>query len=121
MILRRAVVGTSIKSHGFRTPPYSEVNQGFTNLAFGYTALPNPDLKPESSDTVELGLRGTFGRTSWYKPQPLQTNICSSELGCFGRDASRPSRIDDPHAWQVGQSDWAASGVVMARTSRLEL
>ena len=43
--------------HGFRAPPYNDVNLGFTNLQFGYTAIPNPDLKPETSDGVELGLR----------------------------------------------------------------
>ena len=42
---------------GFRAPPYNDVNIGFTNLSFGYTALPNPDLEPETSDGVELGLR----------------------------------------------------------------
>ncbi|KAG1388603.1 hypothetical protein G6F59_015881 [Rhizopus arrhizus] len=44
-------------SHGFRSPPYNDVNLGFTNFAFGYTAIPNPDLKPETSDGMELGLR----------------------------------------------------------------
>jgi hemoglobin/transferrin/lactoferrin receptor protein len=43
--------------HGFRAPPYNDVNLGFTNLQFGYTAIPNPDLKPETSDGLELGLR----------------------------------------------------------------
>jgi outer membrane receptor protein involved in Fe transport len=43
--------------HGFRAPPYSDVNLGFTNLQFGYTAITNPDLKPETSDGIELGLR----------------------------------------------------------------
>jgi hemoglobin/transferrin/lactoferrin receptor protein len=42
---------------GFRAPPYSDVNLGFTNLQFGYTAIPNPNLKPETSDGYELGLR----------------------------------------------------------------
>jgi len=42
---------------GFRFPPYGDVNVGFTNLAFGYTAIPNPDLKPESSDNVEAGVK----------------------------------------------------------------
>jgi hemoglobin/transferrin/lactoferrin receptor protein len=46
-------------AHGFRAPPYNDVNVGFTNLQFGYTALPNPNLKPETSDGVEIGLRGT--------------------------------------------------------------
>lgn len=43
--------------HGFRAPPYNDVNLGFTNFQFGYTAIPNPDLKPETSDGVELGVR----------------------------------------------------------------
>lgn len=42
---------------GFRSPPYNDVNIGFTNVQFGYTAIANPDLKPETSDGVELGLR----------------------------------------------------------------
>jgi hemoglobin/transferrin/lactoferrin receptor protein len=51
-------------AHGFRAPPYSDVNVGFTNLAFGYTSLPNPGLEPETSDGLELGLR-VNGRTGW--------------------------------------------------------
>ncbi len=44
-------------AHGFRAPPYNDVNLGFTNFQFGYTAIPNPDLKPETSNGLELGLR----------------------------------------------------------------
>lgn len=44
-------------SRGFRSPPYNDVNIGFTNVAFGYTAIANPDLKPETSDGLEAGLR----------------------------------------------------------------
>ena len=44
-------------ARGFRAPPYSDVNIGFTNLQFGYTAIPNPDLKPETSDGLEAGIR----------------------------------------------------------------
>ena len=44
-------------AHGFRSPPYNDVNLGFTNVMFGYTAIPNPDLKPETSDGLELGVR----------------------------------------------------------------
>lgn len=57
-------------SHGFRAPPYNDVNLGFTNLQFGYTAIPNPDLDPETSNGVELGLRfdggGTYASLSAY-------------------------------------------------------
>jgi hemoglobin/transferrin/lactoferrin receptor protein len=44
-------------ARGFRAPPYNDVNIGFTNLQFGYTAIPNPDLEPETSDGLEAGLR----------------------------------------------------------------
>ena len=44
-------------AHGFRSPPFNDVNLGFTNVQFGYTAIPNPDLKPETSDGLELGVR----------------------------------------------------------------
>ncbi|WP_254505459.1 TonB-dependent receptor, partial [Salmonella enterica] len=44
-------------ARGFRSPPYNDVNIGLTNVAFGYTAIANPDLKPETSDGYELGLR----------------------------------------------------------------
>ncbi|MCP4203961.1 MAG: TonB-dependent hemoglobin/transferrin/lactoferrin family receptor [bacterium] len=52
-------------AHGFRAPPYSAVNSGFTHLAGGQTRLPNPELRPESSDGFELGLRGSARRTSF--------------------------------------------------------
>lgn len=52
-------------AHGFRAPPYNDVNIGFTNLAFGYTAIPNPNLKSETSRGVEAGLRGNFGASSF--------------------------------------------------------
>jgi hemoglobin/transferrin/lactoferrin receptor protein len=46
-------------ARGFRSPPYDDVNLGFTNLAFGYTAIPNPDLESETSNGYELGVRGS--------------------------------------------------------------
>lgn len=48
-------------AHAFRAPPYADVNVGFTNLSFGYTALPNPGLDPESGDSFELGVRAHEG------------------------------------------------------------
>ena len=49
---------------GFRAPPYSAINTGFTNLAGGYTTLPNAGLNAETSDNIEVGLRAALGRTS---------------------------------------------------------
>lgn len=52
-------------ARGFRAPPYADVNIGFTNLAFGYTAIANPDLKPETSDGFEAGVR-YGGQAFWF-------------------------------------------------------
>lgn len=42
---------------GFKAPLPSQVNNGFTNVAQNYRSIPNPDLEPETSETIELGLR----------------------------------------------------------------
>lgn len=52
-------------ARGFRAPPYNDVNIGFTNLAFRYTAIANPDLKPETSNGVEAGMRYA-GEAVWF-------------------------------------------------------
>ncbi len=52
-------------AHGFRAPPYDSTNFGFTNFAFGYQILPNANLKSETSDGLELGLRGKYRQGSW--------------------------------------------------------
>ncbi len=44
-------------ARGFRAPPYSDVNIGLTNVMFGYTAIANPGLRPETSDGFEAGIR----------------------------------------------------------------
>jgi hemoglobin/transferrin/lactoferrin receptor protein len=44
-------------AEGFRAPPYNDANIGFTNLQFGYTALPNAELQSETSRGLEVGLR----------------------------------------------------------------
>jgi hemoglobin/transferrin/lactoferrin receptor protein len=44
-------------AHGFRAPPFDDVNIGLDLPQFNVRAIPNPDLAPERSDSVELGLR----------------------------------------------------------------
>ncbi|MDH4125360.1 MAG: TonB-dependent receptor [Gammaproteobacteria bacterium] len=46
-------------AHGFRAPPYADANIGLEIPLFNYRAIPNPDLKSESSDGLDLGLRWT--------------------------------------------------------------
>ncbi|HKX56452.1 MAG TPA: TonB-dependent receptor, partial [Xanthomonadales bacterium] len=44
-------------SAGFRAPPFEDVNIGLYIPLFGYRAIPNPDLKAETSDGYEIGSR----------------------------------------------------------------
>jgi hemoglobin/transferrin/lactoferrin receptor protein len=44
-------------AHGFRSPPFDDVNIGLDLPQFNTRAIPNPDLDPERSDSLELGLR----------------------------------------------------------------
>ena len=50
---------------GFRAPPYSTVNTGFTNPQGGYVTLPNSELRAETSDNIEVGVRTAFDRASF--------------------------------------------------------
>jgi hemoglobin/transferrin/lactoferrin receptor protein len=48
---------------GFKAPSPSQVNNGFTNLSSFYMSISNPDLKPETSETYEVGVR--LNRPTW--------------------------------------------------------
>jgi hemoglobin/transferrin/lactoferrin receptor protein len=51
---------------GFRAPPYDNANFGFTNAAAFYQILPNANLKPETANSFEVGLRGKYENgSSW--------------------------------------------------------
>ena len=54
-------------AQGFKAPEPSQVNQFFENLAFGYTSRPNPDLGPETSESIEAGLR--------YEGGPIRVDL----------------------------------------------
>ena len=60
-------------SRGFRAPSWWEMQASQTNLSVDepYQVQPNPDLKPESSDSFEIGLKGdyekfNFGLTAFF-------------------------------------------------------
>ncbi|MGW8706720.1 TonB-dependent hemoglobin/transferrin/lactoferrin family receptor [Brevundimonas sp. NPDC055814] len=44
-------------AQGFKAPSPMQVNNFFANPVFGYESIPNPDLKPETSSSLEGGLR----------------------------------------------------------------
>ncbi len=76
-------------AHGFRAPPYDAANFGFTNTQYFYTILPNADLKPETSDGFEGGLRGKFSDGSSFSVSQFY-NIYSDFIDTkkVGTDAS---------------------------------
>ncbi len=49
---------------GFRAPNAGQVNAFFENPVGNYKTIPNPDLKPETSQNLELGVRGRLGNVA---------------------------------------------------------
>jgi hemoglobin/transferrin/lactoferrin receptor protein len=49
---------------GFKAPAPSQVNNGFANPVQNYRSISNPDLKPETSRSLEAGMRVHGGRWS---------------------------------------------------------
>ena len=45
-------------NHGYRYPSAEELTATFTNAAFGYKTIPNPALRPETSNSFEAGIKG---------------------------------------------------------------
>lgn len=44
-------------AQGFKAPSPMQVNNFFANPVFGYESIPNPDLTPETSESIEGGFR----------------------------------------------------------------
>ncbi|WP_343526991.1 TonB-dependent hemoglobin/transferrin/lactoferrin family receptor [Sphingomonas sp.] len=42
---------------GFKPPEPNQINNGFANLIANYRSVPNPDLRPEKSNSIEGGIR----------------------------------------------------------------
>ena len=49
---------------GFRAPNAGQVNAFFENPVGNYKTIPNPNLKPEKSQNLELGVRGRLANVS---------------------------------------------------------
>ena len=47
-------------AEGFRPPNYDEANQAYVQYSFNYVILPNPNLEPETSEGVEVGIKANF-------------------------------------------------------------
>lgn len=73
---------------GFRAPPYFDVNIGLSTLPLGYSVIPNPDLKAETSRGLEAGLRGRHGALDWsltaYRTDYDDLIVSRAPLPCPG-------------------------------------
>ncbi|MEM0550586.1 MULTISPECIES: TonB-dependent hemoglobin/transferrin/lactoferrin family receptor [Aeromonas] len=52
-------------SHGFKAPMYDSAFSTLNHQAYGYRIEPNPNLNPESSDGIDLGVRGSHNGFSY--------------------------------------------------------
>lgn len=48
---------------GFKPPEPNQINNGFANIVANYRSIPNPDLEPETSGSIEGGIR--LNGTRW--------------------------------------------------------
>ena len=82
---------------GFRAPQYNEINSGFTNLVspfFRYRTLSNPNLRPETSQGFEVGLRGIYPQASFSLA--AYYNTYSDFIEAFREVGSEPSPPGPP-------------------------
>ncbi|MGX1589360.1 TonB-dependent hemoglobin/transferrin/lactoferrin family receptor [Brevundimonas diminuta] len=69
-------------AQGFKAPSPMQVNNFFANPVFGYESIPNPDLKPETSESIEGGFR--FRNLSLFGGSlSLQTTAFRTEYDDF--------------------------------------
>lgn len=105
--LREHVTLFAQYTHGFRSPPFEDVNVGLDLPLFATRAIPNPDLDPERSDGVEVGLRAERGRvrgsaSAYYN---RYRDFIQSRVN-LGRDASgttifQSRNLDRARIWGV--------------------
>lgn len=82
---------------GFRAPQYNEINSGFTNLVspfFRYRTLSNPNLRPETSQGFEVGLRGIYPQDSFSLA--AYYNTYNDFIEAFREVGSEPSPPGPP-------------------------
>ena len=97
-------------ARGFRAPPYSEVNNGFTNPASGYRTLSNPDLDPETSDNREVGFKafGDSGSLSLTYFRNDYKNFI--ELAFLGVDEQNIALYQPLNLTEVRTRGWELAG-----------
>lgn len=78
-------------AQGFRAPTPDQVNNGFRNLASGYTSIGNSGLKPEYAESLEIGVRGdhqTFNYSLSAFNNRYKNFISQEIVGGLGRPSN---------------------------------
>jgi len=99
-------------SHGFRAPPYSDANISLEIPFFGYQAIPNPDLKSESSDGFDVGIRWQ-GERSTARLSAFRTNyddFIESKINLGVLEAGWSTRFGSTEAFGFDGSAYYARG-----------
>lgn len=86
---------------GFRAPEAIDIYGEFVNQAFGYQTIANPNLKPETSQSLETGLRGEYAHGSFgvalfynrYEDFIEQVTLASDPTG-NGRTSFQNQNLD---------------------------
>lgn len=103
-----AVVRASV-GQGYRVPNLTERHFLFDHSALGYKVIGNPDLKPESSDSLQLG--GTLG---WRHSATLEVNAYVNRVkDLIETDLADATIVD-------GIAIYTYRNVARARTSGVE-
>lgn len=104
-------------AQGFRAPTPDQVNNGFRNLASGYTSIGNASLKPEFADSAEIGFRG-YDKTISYSVSAFDNRYKNFISQQIVGGAGRPS---NPTVYQyVNLTNAHIQGVVARGDWRFE-
>ena len=100
-------------STAFRSPTHSELNTAHGNRYYGYYYLSNPDLKPETSENFEFGLKGDYSKLDFslvsfiskYEDliEDKYSNTGTDCIALIGRPCSviKPSNVEDAEIWGI--------------------
>ena len=100
-------------STAFRSPTHSELNTAHGNRYYGYYYLSNPDLKPETSDNYEFGLKGDYSKLDFSLvsfiskyDDLIEDSLSSTGTDCIaliGRPCTvyKPSNVEEAEIWGI--------------------
>ncbi len=98
-------------STAFRSPTHSELNTAHGNRFYGYYYLSNPDLKPETSENYEFGLKGDYSKLDFSLvsfiskyDDLIDVELTSTGTDCIaliGRPCTvyKPSNVEEAEIW----------------------